>query len=144
MLLSDVMKGIQYKGNLPDREVTDLTSDSRKVTDGVVFVCIKGIKSDGHDFAEKAASSGAAAIVCDRDLGLANQMIVGSTREAFAAMCENFMGHPLSRLKLIGVTAEDWSVLRELPALEAVYVDYESAKPVLELLGDTAVDIIVK
>ena len=104
MLLSDVMKGIQYKGNLPDREVTDLTSDSRKVTDGVVFVCIKGIKSDGHDFAEKAASSGAAAIVCDRDLGLANQMIVGSTREAFAAMCENFMGHPLSRLKLIGVT----------------------------------------
>ena len=50
----------------------------------------------------------------------------------------------LKTLKLIGVTAEDWSVLRELPALEAVYVDYESAKPVLELLGDTAVDIIVK
>ncbi len=104
MLLSDVMKGIPYRGNVPDCEVTDLTSDSRKVTEGVVFVCIKGIKSDGHDYAATAASNGAAAVICDRDLGLDNQMIVGSTREAFAAMCENFMGNPLRRLKLIGVT----------------------------------------
>ena len=104
MRLSEVLNGIEYKGSAADCEVTDLTSDSRKVTEGVVFVCIKGLKSDGHDYASAAAASGAAAIVCERDIGLPNQLIVSSAREAFAAMCENFMGHPLKRLKLIGIT----------------------------------------
>ena len=104
MRLQEIMNGISYTGHLRDCEITDLTSDSRKVSDGIVFVCIRGLKSDGHDFAQAAAANGASAIVCERDLGLDNQLIVESTREAFAAMCENFMGHPLQRLKLIGVT----------------------------------------
>ena len=104
MRLTEVMNGINYTGSITDCEITDLTSDSRKVSEGIVFVCIKGIKSDGHDYAQAAAANGASAIICDHDLGLANQLIVDSTREAFAAMCENFMGHPLQRLKLIGVT----------------------------------------
>jgi len=104
MRLSEVMNGIEYTGVLTDCEVTDLTSDSREVSDGIVFVCIKGLKSDGHDYASVASGKGAAAIICERDLGLGNQLVVKSSREAFAAMCENFMGHPLGRLKLIGVT----------------------------------------
>ena len=104
MRLSEVMNGIQYTGSTADCEITDLTSDSRKVSEGVVFVCIKGIKSDGHDFAPAAAANGASAIICERDLGLSNQLVVGSAREAFARMCENFMGRPLEKLKLIGVT----------------------------------------
>ena len=104
MRLTEVMNGINYTGSITDCEIIDLTSDSRKVSEGIVFVCIKGIKSDGHDYAQAAAANGASAIICDHDLGLANQLIVDSTRESFAAMCENFMGHPLQRLKLIGVT----------------------------------------
>ena len=104
MLLKEIMNGIHYTGNLTDCEITDLTSDSRKVSEGVVFVCIKGLNSDGHNFAQAAAANGASAVICERDLGLANQLMVDSTREAFAAMCENFMGHPLQKLKLIGVT----------------------------------------
>ena len=104
MRLSEIMKGIEYTGSASDAEITDLTSDSRKVSEGVVFVCIKGLKSDGHDFAQAAAASGAAAVICERDLGLDNQLIVPNVREAFALMCENFMGQPLSRLKLIGIT----------------------------------------
>lgn len=104
MRLSEVMDGVKYTGSVSDCEITDLTADSRKVSEGVVFLCIKGLKSDGHDFAAAAAANGAAAIVCERDLGLDNQLLVDSTREAFSMMCENFMGHPLDRLKLIGVT----------------------------------------
>ena len=80
------MNGIEYSGSFTDREVTGLTSDSRKVSDGVVFVCIRGVRSDGHDYASAASESGAAAVVCERDLGLANQLVVPSCREAFAAM----------------------------------------------------------
>ena len=104
MRLSEVLKGIETIGSVADCEVIDLTSDSRKVRDGVIFVCIKGLKSDGHDYAASAAESGAAAIICERDLGLEKQLIVPSVRDAFAAMCENFMGHPLEKLQLIGVT----------------------------------------
>ena len=104
MRLSEVMKGIAFTGSLTDCEVTDLTSDSRKVSEGIVFVCIRGTRSDGHDYAASAAQSGAAAIICERDLGLDRQLVVPSAREAFAAMCENFMGRPLDRLRLIGIT----------------------------------------
>lgn len=50
----------------------------------------------------------------------------------------------LKTLKLIDVAATDYSVLRKLPALESVYVDYASADAVLNALGDSAVDVIVK
>ena len=50
----------------------------------------------------------------------------------------------LKTLKLIDVAATDYSVLRALPALETVTVDYASADAVLDALGDRAVDVIVK
>ena len=36
-------------------EVTELINDSRKVTEGSVFVCISGAVSDGHDYIEDVA-----------------------------------------------------------------------------------------
>lgn len=104
MLLSDIMKGIEYSGLAKDCEISDITSDSRKAAPGVAFVCIKGLSVDGHDFAADALNSGAPVVVCERDLGFDNQVIVDSTHEAFCTMCENFFGNPLKRLKLIGIT----------------------------------------
>ena len=104
MLLTKLMEGIEYTGFDGDCEITDITSDSRKAGEGMAFVCIKGLTRDGHDFAPTVAAQGAAVVVCERDLGLANQVIVSSTRSALAAMCENLMGRPLDRLRLIGIT----------------------------------------
>lgn len=104
MLLTKLMEGIEYTGFDGDCEITDITSDSRKAGEGMAFVCIKGLTRDGHDFAQAVVEQGAAVVVCERDLGLANQVIVPSTRSAFAAMCENLMGRPLDRLQLIGIT----------------------------------------
>ena len=50
----------------------------------------------------------------------------------------------LKTLKLVGVAATDFSVLRSLPALETVTIDYASAAAVLDALGDRDVDVIVK
>lgn len=50
----------------------------------------------------------------------------------------------LKTLKLIDIAASDYSVLRLLPVLETIYVDYASAGTVLDALGDRAVDVIVK
>jgi UDP-N-acetylmuramoyl-L-alanyl-D-glutamate--2,6-diaminopimelate ligase len=50
--------------------ITSITADSRKVRDGSLFFAIKGAKSDGHDYIDKAIASGAAAIVGEKDLKL--------------------------------------------------------------------------
>lgn len=104
MLLSKLMDGIEYTGFPGDCEICDITQDSRKAAEGTAFICIKGLTCDGHDFAKSAAEQGASVVVCERDLGLENQIIVASTRRAFAAMCENMFGNPLKKLRLIGIT----------------------------------------
>ena len=58
----------QYKGNLGECEIENITDDSRKVTKGSVFVCICGPDNDGHNFAHKAVEAGATVVVCEKDL----------------------------------------------------------------------------
>ncbi|MBO5021625.1 MAG: UDP-N-acetylmuramoyl-L-alanyl-D-glutamate--2,6-diaminopimelate ligase [Clostridia bacterium] len=89
---------------LADLEITGITCDSRAVKEGYLFVCIKGFKSDGHEFAAMALEKGAAVIVAERDLGLSSQIIVEDTHAAYAEICANWFGNPAKSLKLIGVT----------------------------------------
>jgi UDP-N-acetylmuramoyl-tripeptide--D-alanyl-D-alanine ligase len=46
--------------------VTAITTDTRKIGKGEVFVALRGERFDGHDYLEAAASSGAAALVVSR------------------------------------------------------------------------------
>lgn len=104
MKLSDLLAGVAYSGTPAlDKEITELTVDSRKAAPGVLFCCITGLTRDGHDFAAQAAEKGAV-VLAARDVGVEGQILVKDTREAFAQVCENFNGNPLRRLKLIGVT----------------------------------------
>lgn len=104
MLFYDLLNGIDWSGTVENREITDVCSDSRKCKPGCVFVCIKGLNFDGHDHAAAALESGAAAVVCERDLGLPNQAVVENSRLAYSVMCGNYFGNPASRLRMIGVT----------------------------------------
>lgn len=90
--------------SLPDCEVSLLTDDSRKVCKGSVFVCIAGEKFDGHSVASQAVEKGAAAVVCERDMGIVNQIKVKDTREAYGELCAAWFNHPERRVKMIGVT----------------------------------------
>lgn len=87
-----------------DVEISCVTCDSRHVTDGTVFVCINGNAADGHTFAKSAADAGAAVIVCEKDVGLENQIIVENTRIEFAKLAAKWFGNPADKLKIIGVT----------------------------------------
>ena len=85
-------------------EITGITCDSRCVKEGYAFVCIKGAKSDGHDYANKALEGGAAVIIAERDLGLEVQIVVPDTHAAYVDMCAKWFGNPADSLKLLGVT----------------------------------------
>ncbi len=87
-----------------DLDVCGITSDSRKVSKGYAFVCIKGALADGHDYAQKANELGASVIIAERDLGLENQIIVEDTVELYAKMCAAWFMNPADSLKLIGIT----------------------------------------
>lgn len=104
MLLSKLLTGIEYTTKQNDISVSSITNDTRQIEKNSLFVCMKGIKFDGHSLAHQALGLGAVAVLCEQDLGLENQIIVSSTREAYAILCGNFFGNPSQSLKLIGVT----------------------------------------
>ena len=104
MKLSELLKNIEVKNAYTDREVVEVTADSRQVKEGYLFVCIKGATFDGHSAAAEMLEKGAVAVVAERDLGLDAQIIVDSTRDAYSAICANFFGNPADSLKLIGLT----------------------------------------
>ena len=104
MKLKEILKGINVKNEYRDKEVKNVTADSRLVEEGFLFVCIKGASFDGHNAAEAMLKRGAAAVVCERDLGLDNQIIVENTREVYSPICANYFGNPANSLKLIGLT----------------------------------------
>lgn len=104
MTLEKLFIGIEYAGSLENTDVKDVTSDSRKVSRGSVFVCIKGRRFDGHDLAAKALEAGAVAVVTERPLGFKNEAVVKDTRAAYALLCQSFFSNPKDKLTLIAVT----------------------------------------
>ncbi|HIW74668.1 MAG TPA: UDP-N-acetylmuramoyl-L-alanyl-D-glutamate--2,6-diaminopimelate ligase [Firmicutes bacterium] len=90
-----------------EREIAGITCDSRRVGPGWVFVCIRGVETDGHRYADQAEKAGAAAIVAEEPAGRAGRaarLLAPSTRKAWAQMCANWFGRPAERLRLIGIT----------------------------------------
>lgn len=104
MKLSQILNGIDVLNNFNDIEIKDVTQDSRMVKEGSLFVCVKGNTFDGHSVAGEMIAKGAPAVVCEKDLGLKNQVIVKNTRAVFSRICANYYGNPADKLKLIGLT----------------------------------------
>lgn len=102
MLLKELLPEIN--GDISNTEITGLTCNSSSVKAGNAFVCISGSKFDGHNFAESAVKNGAAVVICQKDTGLKNQIIVDDTRAAFSQMSAKWFGEPAKKLKLIGIT----------------------------------------
>ena len=110
MKLSNLLANIEYTViNDGNPEITDIIYDSRKVTDGTAFVCLKGYTSDGHMYAQSAVEKGAAAIIISDDLSFdvpKNVAVikVENTRKALAYISAEFFGRPAEKLKTIAIT----------------------------------------
>jgi len=86
-------------------EIRDLAYDSRRVSDGTLFFCFAGEKTDGHDFAPGAVEAGAAGLIVERPLDLeVPQVQVEDARAAMAPIAATFNGDPTSELTVIGIT----------------------------------------
>ncbi|RDV15781.1 UDP-N-acetylmuramoyl-L-alanyl-D-glutamate--2,6-diaminopimelate ligase [Pontibacter diazotrophicus] len=105
-ILKDV-KVLDTKGSL-DVSVAGITFDSRQVRENVVFVAVRGVQTDGHDFISKAEEASAAAIVCEALPAQLQQgmtyVVVKDSKEALGQMASAFYDYPSKKLNLVGVT----------------------------------------
>ncbi|EML4685849.1 TPA: UDP-N-acetylmuramoyl-tripeptide--D-alanyl-D-alanine ligase [Citrobacter amalonaticus] len=77
--------GGELKGG--DLSLDAVTTDTRKLTPGCLFVALKGERFDAHDFAEQAKEGGAGALLVSRPLAVdLPQVIVQDTRLAFGEL----------------------------------------------------------
>lgn len=111
MRLSDLLNELDYEciQGSTDTEVTKIVSDSRKIEEGCLFVCIEGANFDGHAFAAEVVKAGAKVLVVSKPVkGVSRKNItvvmVKDTRYAMAFMSAAFFGHPAEKLKVIGIT----------------------------------------
>ena len=104
MLLSELLKGVNVKNEYIDREINDVTDNTKKVTENCAFVCVSGARFDGHNFAKEVMENGAVTVIVSKDLGLKEQVLVENTREAYAIMCKNLFGAAVEKMTLIGIT----------------------------------------
>ncbi len=88
-----------------DPVVRDVEIVSSRAQPGALFACIKGNRSDGHDFAAEALARGAVALLCEQALELpVPQVVVPSVRQVLGPVAAAFWGFPSRDLKLVGVT----------------------------------------
>ncbi len=89
-------------------EITALTADSRKCEPGTLFVAVRGVYVDGHNFIASAVKNGACAVVCEeipQDVSAEITWIkVANSSVALGCLASQWFGNPSRKLSLIGVT----------------------------------------
>lgn len=90
-------------------EVLGMSTDSRTVRDGWLFICIRGLHADGHAYVDEAIKNGARYVLVDRYEAVAERddaviLRCADCRRASAYLWHAWYGFPANHLKLIGVT----------------------------------------
>ncbi len=106
--LSELLKETNFisVSGSSDIEVSSITCNSREVTPGSIFVCIKGFKLDGHKYLGDAIRRGAVCAVVTEDAHAPGitAVKVKDSRFAMAQMSASLYGHPSKEIKVIGIT----------------------------------------
>ena len=111
MIIKDLLKNIktiEVHGSV-ERDIANLTYDSRTVVADSCFFAIEGVAVDGHRFIASAIDKGATTVVCKQlpdelQTDKATYIVVEDTDKAMALIAANFYGNPSRKLKVVGVT----------------------------------------
>jgi UDP-N-acetylmuramoyl-L-alanyl-D-glutamate--2,6-diaminopimelate ligase len=110
MKLENILNGIDVISFTGDSSlrIDAVEFDSRKVIPGSLFVAVKGVSTDGHNYISQAVASGASAIICetlpDKPAEGVSWIRTSDSARALGLSASNFYGNPSYSMKLVGVT----------------------------------------
>ncbi|MDD6879186.1 MAG: UDP-N-acetylmuramoyl-L-alanyl-D-glutamate--2,6-diaminopimelate ligase [bacterium] len=94
--------------NGPDVLIESIKINSKQVSKGDLFVCIKGVNADRHDYIDEAIDNGAAALIVSKeDDYKIPYVLVDDTNKELGIISKKFYNEPCSKLKMIGATGTD-------------------------------------
>ncbi len=103
--------------DFPDnKEIFDVTNNSREVKSGSIFVAVTGLTIDGHQFIFEAINNGATGVVLEDSELFPDELfsnnnvvkiVVENSRKAYADLSCEFFEHPSKQLKLVGITGSN-------------------------------------
>ena len=99
----EATRGILVSGNKDD-EINFFSQDSRQMTNGGMYIPLKGERFDGHNFIERAFQTGAQAIISEKDVNYEDKIVikVKDTHQALKDMASYLRNH--RSVKVVGVT----------------------------------------
>ncbi len=111
MQLKNLLEGIdvlQLQGNMAV-DVKGIETDSRKCGEGYLFLAIKGVQVDGHQYVTNAIELGATVIIhteplANIDTAKCTLVQVKDSADAAGKIATHWYGNPSASLKLVGVT----------------------------------------
>lgn len=104
--LSEIAKavgGTLKEGTDGSKKINSVTTDTRKVTEGSLFIPLKGERFDGHDFMEKAFESGSICSLSEgKDVEGKDIIFVDDTRKALRDLAQYYIS--TLNIKVVGIT----------------------------------------
>lgn len=112
--LKDLLKNVTYmcmQGSV-DCRIESIAQNSRQVQRHGMFICIKGVREDGHNYITEAIGNGACVCVVEHNVVFEEQKMRGavtiirvrSTKRALAEIAAAFYGYPARAMRLVGIT----------------------------------------
>ena len=109
-----LLKDILYKTGIlevigsTNIAISSVCFDSRKASRHSLFVAIKGVNTDGHQFIDQVIDEGAIAIICEEFPEVIREKVsyikVTNSSVALGHIASNFYDTPSASIKLVGVT----------------------------------------
>lgn len=109
-ILKQLLEAIEVKQVVGDMEksIADVTCDSRTVKEGSLFVAVRGVAVDAHQFLHQVVEAGATSVVCEELPDELHPDVtyvkVPNSTIALAEIASAWWDHPSRKLKLVGVT----------------------------------------
>ena len=111
-----------------NKEINNVSIDSRTVDASTLFIAIKGDRFDAHDFVKDVEKSGAAAVMCHREVDCGLPVIyVDDTKKAFVELAKNYR-KSFDGLKVIGLTGSVGKTTTKEMTYEVVSRKYRAIK----------------
>ncbi|MFZ5762628.1 MAG: UDP-N-acetylmuramoyl-L-alanyl-D-glutamate--2,6-diaminopimelate ligase [Thermodesulfobacteriota bacterium] len=109
--LQELLKNVTYRATreIAKLAISGVTSDSRAVTAGTLFVAVAGTAVDGHDYIDDAVRRGCAGVVLEKGRRLKTRALplaieVADSREALGLIAAAFWQEPARQMTMIGIT----------------------------------------